>query len=89
MVKFALIVIVVLMVGVIGLSGALAIAIKRAERKAKKELEELDRKHNEYNKKAEGIINDANKKKDSLHTGDANTDFNNSINILSDKQKKD
>jgi predicted Holliday junction resolvase-like endonuclease len=73
---------------------ALAIAIKIAQGRKVQELEaELKtarqeaQKTAEYHGKKEEIQNHAEEQKDTLHTGDDNTDFNNSLKLLHHARK--
>jgi Flp pilus assembly protein TadB len=73
------------------LAAALLVAVKTAKARARKakELEESltsardeIRRMGEYQKRKEEIRNDADAKKESIHTGDAAADFNASLGLL-------
>ena len=74
---------------VLGIAFAIAAKIAAAEKKSNAELKAVVATQNdqiakmgEYHAKKEEIGKNAEAKKDSLRTGDAVTDFNNSINML-------
>lgn len=75
MIKFLLIVIAVLIVGIVGLFLSLFIQNKLFNKRVQDEIDA-------YNKKVNDKINKANKDKASLHTGNAEQDFKNSIEAL-------
>jgi len=78
------------------LAGALAIAVKVAQSKSKK-IKELEvsletarndlRRQGEYQNKREEAQQNADDKKQTLHTGNSDTDFNNSIDVLNNAGK--
>lgn len=58
-----------------------------SEKKIKKQKEDFKQKQKEQNQKIEEVLNNANKKKDGIHTSNNNA-FDNSLNVLQEYAEK-